>query len=153
MIETSDIYKSIKTVLENNFEETIQEKDIKTPVPPCFYIKYINSVNTQSATEYIEKNSQIYNDTKDSNGEYLERGWGTYRYKNGATSYMTNGDTLYTISTTLSAGELYYISFAATKNTATSNSGTFVITDITTIAISTDNGTSGNGMDPGFEEP
>jgi len=76
MIETSDIYKSIKTVLENNFEETIQEKDIKTPVPPCFYIKYINSVNTQSATEYIEKKVNfdiIYYSAEETMADLVEK--------------------------------------------------------------------------------
>lgn len=56
MIEIADIYKSIKTRLEDNSEIPIQIKDIKTPVPPCYYIKYINGKNTTTATDYVENN-------------------------------------------------------------------------------------------------
>lgn len=52
MIETTDIYRSIKRLLETSFPDIlIQTKDIKTPAPPCFYIKYITGKTTQSASE------------------------------------------------------------------------------------------------------
>lgn len=54
MIELSNIYQSIKTVLENNTNTTVQIKDIKTPTPPCYYIKYINGKNNATATDYVE---------------------------------------------------------------------------------------------------
>ena len=54
MIETSDIYRSIRLLLEKAFPDIkVQIKDIKNPAPPCFYIKYVNDVNTQTASEYI----------------------------------------------------------------------------------------------------
>lgn len=56
MIEIADIYRSIKTRLEDNSEIPIQIKDIKTPAPPCYYIKYINGKNTTTATDYVENN-------------------------------------------------------------------------------------------------
>lgn len=53
MIETEDIYRSIKLLLEENFTEIpVQIKDIKFPAPPCFYIKFISSSVSQSALEY-----------------------------------------------------------------------------------------------------
>lgn len=54
MIATSNIYQSIKTVLENHTDATVQIKDIKTPTPPCYYIKYINGVDRLTATDYVE---------------------------------------------------------------------------------------------------
>lgn len=56
MIEKNDIYKSIKKTLETNSDVVVQNKDIKTPVPPCYYIKFINSQNKTTATDYIEDN-------------------------------------------------------------------------------------------------
>ncbi len=54
MITTSDIYRAIHTRLETAFEnENIQIKDFKNPVPPCFYIQYISS-----------KDSDVTSDTK-----------------------------------------------------------------------------------------
>ena len=52
MIETTDIYRSIRNLLKENFPNiTIQEKDKKTPNSPCFYIKYITGKTTQDASE------------------------------------------------------------------------------------------------------
>ncbi len=52
MIETTDIYRSIKKLLEANFSTVpVQTKDIKTPNPPCFYIKYITGKSIQTAAE------------------------------------------------------------------------------------------------------
>ena len=52
-IESSDIYRSIKFTLEKTFTGIkVQTKDRKNPNPPCFYIKYIDNTNTQTATEY-----------------------------------------------------------------------------------------------------
>lgn len=56
MIEKNDIYKSIKKTLETNSDVVVQNKDIKTPVPPCYYIKFINGQNKTTATDYIEDN-------------------------------------------------------------------------------------------------
>jgi len=83
-------------------------------------------------SQFKPTNYQIYNGANVSTGSYLERGYGNYYFANGSTTSTTGADTLHTVSTTLTAGETYYISFAATKNSATSSSGTFVITDITT---------------------
>lgn len=56
-IETSDIYRSIKTLLEDNFTDvTVQIKDIKNPVPPCFYIMCISETVVQSAVDYETNN-------------------------------------------------------------------------------------------------
>jgi len=105
-------------------------------------------------SQYKPTIMQIFNGTADGSGSYLERGWGSTYYANGSTTSTTGANTLHTVSTTLTAGETYYISFAATKSTATYNSGTFVITDITTTSSSTDSGdnsSSGGGgvMDTG----
>ena len=53
MIETSDIYRAINELLETEFPEIpVQDKDIKTPHPPCFYTQYVASTTTQTAVEY-----------------------------------------------------------------------------------------------------
>ncbi|MCX4275818.1 MAG: hypothetical protein OSJ27_08590 [Candidatus Gastranaerophilales bacterium] len=53
MIETTDIYRSIRNLLEANFTNiSVQIKDKKTPQPPCFYIKYVTGKTTQTATEF-----------------------------------------------------------------------------------------------------
>ena len=52
-IETSDIYRSIRQLLEKTFPDiTVQIKDIKNPLPPCFYIKYVTDTSLQIASEY-----------------------------------------------------------------------------------------------------
>ena len=84
---------------------------------------------------YQPTNTQIYNNTKDGYGEYLERGYGSSYYKNGSTSSNSGANTLHTVTTTLNAGETYYINFAATKYSNTYQSGTFAITDIITTPI------------------
>lgn len=57
MIETSDIYRAINELLETEFPEIpVQDKDIKTPHPPCFYTQYIASTTTQTAVEYENTN-------------------------------------------------------------------------------------------------
>ena len=54
MIETSDIYRTLRQTLEKNFENIkVQIKDVKNPKPPCFYVKFINGVTRQSADEYM----------------------------------------------------------------------------------------------------
>ena len=50
-----DIYRALKTTLENEFSENnipVQIKDIKNPRPPCFYIKPVTDNNTQTAADY-----------------------------------------------------------------------------------------------------
>lgn len=52
-IETTDIYRSLRLLLENKFPNIkVQIKDIKNPNPPCFYIKFIGGTTTQTATEF-----------------------------------------------------------------------------------------------------
>ena len=52
-IETTDIYRSLRLLLEKKFQDIkVQIKDVKNPHPPCFYIKYISGTNTQTATEF-----------------------------------------------------------------------------------------------------
>ncbi len=56
MIETADIYRSIRAVLEKEFPDIlIQTKDIKTPVPPCFYVRFVTGVEQQTATEFVSE--------------------------------------------------------------------------------------------------
>lgn len=52
MIETTDIYRTLKELLESNFDIKVQIKDKKTPVPPCFYIEFVTEKQTQTATEF-----------------------------------------------------------------------------------------------------
>jgi hypothetical protein len=52
MIETTDIYRTLKELLETNFDITVQIKDKKTPVPPCFYIEFVAEKESQTATEF-----------------------------------------------------------------------------------------------------
>lgn len=53
MIEVTDIYRSIKELLEKTFEDIpVQIKDLKVPKPPCFYIKYVTGAGLQTAEEY-----------------------------------------------------------------------------------------------------
>lgn len=53
MITVIDLYRNIKTCLENAFPNiTVQTKDIKNPIVPCFYIKVISETSTLSAVEY-----------------------------------------------------------------------------------------------------
>ncbi len=76
MIDTADIYKSIKTTISNNFDEIVLDKDIKTPTPPCFYVKYIDGINTQTATEYLEKKTNfdiIYFSSEESMVDLVEK--------------------------------------------------------------------------------
>ena len=57
MIETDDIYRAINNRLESVFPEIqVMAKDIKTPEPPCFYIKFVTGVTSQSAIEYENEN-------------------------------------------------------------------------------------------------
>ncbi len=59
-IETADLYRAIKRLIENNFENIpVQTKDKKNPNPPCFYIDYVSRVDTQTATEF-ENNSILF---------------------------------------------------------------------------------------------
>lgn len=52
-IETTDIYRSLRLLLEKKFQDIkVQIKDVKNPHPPCLYIKFISGTNTQTATEY-----------------------------------------------------------------------------------------------------
>lgn len=52
-IETSDIYKALRLLLEKNFNNIdVQIKDKKNPKPPCFYVQYVDNTNTQTAAEY-----------------------------------------------------------------------------------------------------
>lgn len=56
MIETTDIYRSIRERLEETFENIpVQTKDLKTPKPPCFYIKYVTGSGTQTAEEFCRE--------------------------------------------------------------------------------------------------
>lgn len=60
MIEITDIYRSIRELLESNFMDIpVQLKDFKVPKPPCFYIKYISGTGKQTAEEYKEDNISI----------------------------------------------------------------------------------------------
>lgn len=60
MVDSIDIYRSIREVLEKNFKKIkVQSKDFKNPRPPCFYIKSVGDISSQSATEY-ESNSLSY---------------------------------------------------------------------------------------------
>ncbi len=60
MIEITDIYHSIKELLESNFDNIpVQLKELKTPKPPCFYIKFNSSTEKQIAQEYKEDNISI----------------------------------------------------------------------------------------------
>jgi len=52
MITTQNIYKAIRTRLNTDFSTvTIQTKDFKNPQPPCFYIQYVASNETESAND------------------------------------------------------------------------------------------------------
>lgn len=54
MIDSRDIHRGIREVLEANFPEiTIQTKDIKTPTPPCFYIKSVADNNEKTAIDFV----------------------------------------------------------------------------------------------------
>ena len=53
MIETSDIYRSLRQLVENSFEHKVQIKDLKNPKPPCFYVKYIDCNSRQTGTEFF----------------------------------------------------------------------------------------------------
>lgn len=54
MIDSMDIYRGIRETLETNFPDiTIQSKDIKTPTPPCFYIKSIADNNEKTAIDFV----------------------------------------------------------------------------------------------------
>lgn len=60
MVDSIDIYRSIREVLEKNFKKIkVQSKDFKNPRPPCFYVKSVGDISSQSATEY-ENNSFSY---------------------------------------------------------------------------------------------
>lgn len=53
MIETDDIYRAINSRLELTFPDIpVMAKDMKTPEPPCFYIKFVTGSTSQSAVEY-----------------------------------------------------------------------------------------------------
>ena len=56
MITTANIYSAIRQKLENNFSQTIQIKDIKNPVEPCFCIEYIGSNDSISANDTLLTN-------------------------------------------------------------------------------------------------
>ena len=61
MIETSDIYRAINNLLTEQFPDIpVQDKNIKTPYPPCFYTQYITGTTTQIASEY-EKTDCSFN--------------------------------------------------------------------------------------------
>lgn len=71
-IEMTDIYRSIRLLLEQKFPNiTIQKKDIKNPVPPCFYIKFISGTTIQSAIEF-ETNNCSFDVIYFSNDETLQ---------------------------------------------------------------------------------
>lgn len=54
MLDSMDIHRGIREVLEANFPEiTIQTKDIKTPTPPCFYIKSVADNNEKTAMDFV----------------------------------------------------------------------------------------------------
>ncbi len=53
MITVIDLYRNIKSTLEKTFPDIpVQIKDIKTPIPPCFYIKVIGETSTLTAVEF-----------------------------------------------------------------------------------------------------
>ncbi len=57
MIETDDIYRAINSRLELAFPDIpVMAKDMKTPEPPCFYIKFVTGSTSQSAIEYENEN-------------------------------------------------------------------------------------------------
>ena len=50
-----DIYRALKTTLETQFSSdyiSVEVKDIKNPIPPCFYIKPVSDNNSQTAVDY-----------------------------------------------------------------------------------------------------
>jgi len=54
MISTQNIYKAIRTRLNTAFPSiTVQTKDIKNPLPPCFYIQYVSSNEKEVANDTI----------------------------------------------------------------------------------------------------
>lgn len=54
MITTQNIYKAIRTKLSSGLSSvTVQIKDIKNPNPPCLYIQYVSSNETESANDLI----------------------------------------------------------------------------------------------------
>lgn len=57
MIETSDIYRAINSLLTMEFPDIpIQDKDIKNPGPPCFCTQYVVGTTIQTACEYESTN-------------------------------------------------------------------------------------------------
>lgn len=53
MLTSIDFYRAIRKTLEAKFSDIpVQIKDIKNPKPPCFYIKFVNSVSDQTAMEF-----------------------------------------------------------------------------------------------------
>lgn len=52
MITTIDIYRSLRNLLNGEFTELVEVKDIKNPTPPCFYIKPVTDNFSQTATNY-----------------------------------------------------------------------------------------------------
>ncbi len=54
MITTQNIYKAIRTKLSSGLSSvTVQIKDTKNPNPPCLYIQYVSSNETESANDLI----------------------------------------------------------------------------------------------------
>lgn len=72
MIDSMDIYRSLKKALEKNFNKIkVQTKDIKNPRPPCFYIKPLADNNTQTASDF-ETTEYMYSVIYISGKETLE---------------------------------------------------------------------------------
>lgn len=114
--------------------------DVKLHIT-CRYQNISNSYSAGCHSIYIGSkiyqptNTQIYNNTKDGNGEYLERGYASGYCKNGSTDMWSGGNQNHTVSTVLNAGTIYYINFASTKSAPTNSSGTFIISNITTTVV------------------
>ena len=69
-----DIYRALKTTLENKFSSdyiTVQTKDIKNPIPPCFYIKPTADNSSQTAADF-ETTDYLYSIIYISGTETLE---------------------------------------------------------------------------------
>lgn len=74
MIDSMDIYRALKTTLESKFSSdyiTVQTKDIKNPIPPCFYIKPVSDNNSQTAADF-ETTDYLYSVIYISGSETLE---------------------------------------------------------------------------------
>ena len=74
MIDSMDIYRALKTTLENKFSSDyikVQTKDIKNPIPPCFYIKPVSDNNSQTAADF-ETTDYLYSIIYISGSETLE---------------------------------------------------------------------------------